>query len=269
MYEIKEESISSHILMTIVLGMKSLVYSKKWFIYVLLSLAPFLFSVLSANKLGLNSSGQQANGLEAFISVTMNMQFGFFYVFGVLLLALPFTSDEITDHVMDLFLLRPVHKQVIFFTRYFLLVLANTIINGLLVIFYYIYYYYVDNRNMIDGLGVLGNVILFFIIANLLYFALFLGIGFLGSKGFGIGVFVAIIELFFLSFLFLTDDALVPRTNLKIIAHNLLGTNFSYNGTSNFIPSLSSVNNAYLYILVVTIAFLAIGFLYFKRRDFD
>lgn len=247
------------------LEIKSLIYSRKWIIYIILSLSPLLFSILNSNRLGLGN----ANGVEAFIDVVMNYQFGFFYVFGVLLFALPFTSDEITDHVMDLFLIKPVHKEVIYFTRYITLVLASTIINGLLVITYYVYYFLIDNRSLDKNLGLLTNVILFFLIANLLYSALFLGIGFLGSKGFGIGVFVAIIELFALNILFLKNDPSVPRTNLQIIANNLFGNNFKYDYKNNFIPSLPSLTNAYLYIFVVTILLLAVGFLYFKRKDFD
>lgn len=253
--------------MTFELGLKSLIYSKKWLIYIILSLAPFLFSVFNSDRLGFGNE----NAVDAFIGVTMGMQFELFYVFGVLLLCLPFTSDEITDHVMDLFLIRPIHKEVIYFTRYINLVLASTVINGLLVIFYYVYYFLVDNRNMLDttDLGLLVNVIFFFFIANILYSALFIGIGFLGSKGFAIGVFVAIIEIFFLNFLFLTNDPIVPRTNLRIIANDLLGANYTYDIKSTIIPSLSSLSNAYLYILVVSVIFSAIGYLYFKTRDFD
>ena len=267
MYSVnRNDSIVTHIVMSITLGIKSLMYSKKWFIYIILSLAPFLFSIASSDRLGGNF-----NGLQAFISYTMDNQFGFFYVFGVLLLALPVSSDEITDHVMDLFLIRPVYKEVLFFTRYFVLVLANTVINSFLVIFCYVYYYTVDNRDMFnrEDLNVLFGVLIFYVFANLLYSALFLSIGFIGQRGFGIGVFVAIVELFFLNFLFLSDSALVPRTNLKIIAHQILGDNFIDTSTSNFIPSLSSYLNALLYVFGVTIALLVIGLLYFRNRDFS
>ena len=262
----QNESFVSHIEMTFILGSKSLLNSKKWLIYILLSLAPFIFSILSSDRLF-----SSADGIEAFIGVTMQLQFGFFYVFGVLLLALPFTSDEITDHVLDLYLIRPIHKEVIFFTRYAVLVLANTIINSFLVIFYYIYFMLIDKRDVFSSsdLNVLYGVLGFFIFANILYSALFLAIGFLGSKGFGIGVFVAIVELFFLNFLFLSDDALVPRTNLKIIANQFLGTNFPYNVKSNFITSLSNYGNALLYVFTVTAAFLVIGFFYFKYQDYN
>ncbi len=261
----KNESLVSHIQVAFELEIKSLIYSRKWIIYIILSLAPLMFSILNSNRLGVGNE----NGVQAFMGVVMNYQFGFFYVFGVLLLALPFTSDEITDHVMDLFLIKPLHKEIIYFTRYVALVLASSIINGILVVIYYVYYFLIDNRSLDKNLGLLTNVILFFLIANLLYSALFIGIGFLGSKGFGIGVFVAIIELFALNILFLSNDPLVPRTNLQIIANDLLGSAFNYNYKNNFIPSLSSLVNAYLYIFVVTIGLLVVGFLYFKRKDFD
>ena len=263
-YMQKEVPIINHISVSFMLASKSLIYSKKWLIYVFLSLAPFIFSILSADRLGGDS-----NGLQAFISVTMGMQFGFFYVFGVLLLALPFSSDEISDHIMDLYLIRPIHKEIIYFTRYVVLVLANTILNSLLVIFYYVYFYVVDNRDMVADLGILRGTLTFFIIANIIYSALFIGIGFIGPRGFGIGVFVAIVELFFLSFLFLQDDAIIPRTNLKIIAHEFLGSAFPYNGVNKMIAGYSSYVNAVIYVIVVTVGFLVAGFLYFKIRDFD
>lgn len=263
-YMEKNLSLVDHTFVTFTLNVKSLLYSKKWLIYVVLSLAPFIFSILNSNRLG-----SSPTALEAFISVTMDTSFGFFYVFGVLLLALPFTSDEITDHIMDLYLIRPIHKEVIFFTRYIALVLANTILNSILIIFYYIYFYLIDNRNMVNDLGTLGSVIIFFFIANLLYSALFLGIGFIGSKGFGIGVFVALIELFFLNFLFLVNDPLVPRTNLRIIAHELIGSKYPYDVSNKLISGFSSYDNALIYVAIVTILFLLAGLIYVKTRDFD
>ena len=259
----RNDSVTESVLLSISISIKNLMYSKKWFIYVILSLIPFVFSFANSDKL----TGS-IDGLDAFISYTMGNQFGFFYVFGVLLLALPVSSDEITDHVMDLYLIRPVYKEVVYFTRYFVLVLANTIINSLLIIWCYVYYYTVDNRDMGKDFHILLGVLIFYIFANLLYSALFIGIGFIGQRGFGIGVFVAIIELFFLNILFLQDSSLVPRTNLQIIANHFIGDSFLYTGTSNLIPSLSSYNNALLYVFLVTFAFLFIGFMYFRQRDF-
>ena len=258
----QNESIVSHIEVTFILGSKSLFYSKKWLIYIFLSLTPLIVSLLNSDKL-LGAT----DAIDAFIGVTMGLQFGFFYVFGVLLLALPFSSDEITDHIMDLFLIRPIYKEVIYFTRYGVLFLANTIINSLFVIFYYLYFFYIDHRNPLNDISTLYAVLWFFVFANLLYSALFIGIGFLGPKGFGIGVFVAIMELFFLNILFLSNDPLVPRTNLNIIANHFLGDNYPYDVKSNFITSLSSYNNALLYVYTVTALFLVIGFLYFKFKD--
>lgn len=255
----------SHIAMSFELGTKSLIYSKKWLIYVILSLAPFVFSILNSNRLGAGNS----TALQAFIGFAMTFQFGLFYEFGVLLLALPFSSDEITDHIMDLFLIKPVRKEIVYFTRYVVLVLASTIINGLLVIFYYIYYFLVARQDMFNNLGLLINVIFFFLLANILYSALYLGIGILGSKGFGIGVFVAILETFLLNLFFLSNDPSMPRTNLQIIANNLFGSNFSYTTQNRSIPYFASLTNAYLYIAVITIIFLAIGFYYFKSRDYN
>lgn len=259
----RNDSIVSHVSTSLEIGIKSLLYSKKWFIYILLSLAPFIFSLLSSDRLA-----GDPDGLTAFISVTMEIQFGFFYVFGVLLIALPVTSDEISDHILDLFLIRPINKEIMYFTRYFVVFIANTVINSLLVIFYYVYSYVIDKRNMIDDLNLLAGVLIFYIYANLLYSALFVGIGFIGTRGFGIGVFVAIIELYFLNFLFLSDDALVPRTNLQIIANHYIGGSFPYNQTSNFIASLTNFENAVIYVFVVTVALLVAGLLYFKYRDF-
>ena len=260
-YMKENESLVNHVMVTFTLGMKGLIYSKKWLIYVLLSLAPFLFSILSSDRL--MGAG---NGLDAFIGITLGSQFGFFYVFGVLLLALPNTSDEITDHIMDLFLIRPVHKEVLFFTRYVILVLANTILNSALIIFYYIYFYLIDNRNMYADRSILAGMLVFFFIANLLYSALYLSIGFIGSKGFGIGVFIAVFELFFLDILFLANDPTIPRTNLRIIADWLLGSAYAYDVPNKTLPTL---NNAFLYVIGVTILFLAAGLIYFKTRDFD
>ncbi len=259
----QNESIFSHIEMTFILGTKSLLYSKKWLIYVFLSLAPMFFSILNSNRL-LGA----ANAKEAFVGVTMGLQFDFFYVFGVLLLALPFSSDEISDHILDLFLIRPIHKEVLYFTRYFVLVLANTIVNSFLVVSYFLYFNYIDKSSLFSNTETLLGILGFFIFANILYSALFLGIGFLGPKGFGIGVFVAIIELYFLNILFLNNDPLVPRTNLHIIANKFLGSDYPYNYKSNFITSLSSFQNAVVYVFVVTLLFLIIGYIYFKTRDF-
>jgi ABC-type transport system involved in multi-copper enzyme maturation permease subunit len=243
-----------------ILESKNLIYSKKWIIYIILSLIPFIFSLLNANKLG------ELNATETFVNFVINSQFGFFYVFGVLLLALPNTSDEITDHIMDLFLIRPIFKEIIFLVRYLIILLATSIINGFLILFYYIYFYVIDEKDMIEDLNLLIGAIVFIIIANVIYSALFLGIGFIGSGGFRIGVFVAILELFFLNFLFLVDDPSLPRTNLKVIADRLFGDNFTYSVGNKVLPDFST---SIIYIIVVTIVFLIIGLIYFKKREFN
>lgn len=284
-------SLISHVEVTFTMSVKSLVYSRKWIIYALLSLIPILFSLINPRRLG-----GATTPIDAFLSMTFSLQYGFFYVFGVLLLALPFSSDEITDHIMDLFLIRPVYREVLFFTRYIVLVIANTLLTSILILLYYIYFYTIDNLgdlfkgNWINlfnkmtnraDLNILFGTLIFFFLANLIYSALFLAIGFIGSRGFGIGIFVAILELYFLSYLFLANSPLIPRTNLNIIGIQLIGSEIK-----NYVPNLStqdpinntfdnpfiklsSYDNAIIYIILATGLLLAMGWFYLRQKEFD
>lgn len=241
------------------LALKSLIFSRKWFLYIILGCVPLFFTLIGGDYLL-----GEATVKGAFLNMFMTFHFGFFFVFGTLMLMLPVSSDEIQDNVIDLFLIRPIRREVLYVARWLALVLANIVVNFFIVIIYYVFYHIADGANPLSNIDVLMQAFLFLIPASLIYSGLFLLVGFMGRRGFSMGVFIAILELFFLSLLFLNDDPIIPRTNLKVIASELFGG--AYNYSAQGIPDLTE---ALLYVIGVSVGLVVAGCLYFRQQQFD
>ena len=123
-------------LLTTEIAFKTLLYSRKWIIYVFLTLFPVIFIVFSPNL--------QPSAREDYVGMFTSYQIGLLFTFGTLLLALPISSDEIQDNVIDLFISRPVDRWILFVARYIALVVMNIVVNVGIALFYYCFFNFLD-----------------------------------------------------------------------------------------------------------------------------
>jgi len=245
---------------------KAIFYSKKWFIYILMVFIPLFYGLFLTDPLG----GQNAN--QAFIvNVVLGIQL-LFFSFGCLFVALPISSDDITDNVIDLFLTRPIGRPLLYFARWCVLIVGLVIINLVIGLVYFSYYQLADPntsglQGFADSIELFFKVIIFYIVASFVYGSLFLLIGFIGKRGFTIGILLAVFELFFLRFFFLEDNALMPVTNLQVIADGLFGDLYNYIVPPTVI--LPDITASVLYIIVSTILLVSVGILYFRKKQIN
>ncbi|MFX0114439.1 MAG: hypothetical protein ACFFB3_07815, partial [Candidatus Hodarchaeota archaeon] len=89
-------------------------------------------------------------------------------------------------------------------------------------------------------------------------------VGFIGNRGFTLGVVLAIFELFLLSLLFLSDEPYIPRTNLQVIADDLFGSLYNYTpkGAEDLLFS-------WAYVGLLAVGSLVAGALYLRIRQFN
>lgn len=255
------------LLVSVSIAIKSLIYGRKWVIYLSLAMLPLLLSLMVDDHLMGNPDGP-----AAFVDFLLGFFFFFLFTFGCLMLALPLSADEVTDHVTDLYLVRPVRRETMWISRWIVVNLAVFTINVLISTIYYIYFHLVDPNQsfadkFVDNLVLLLAAYAFFAIATLTYAGLFLFVGFIGNKGFTLGMILALVEQFFLSLLFLKDNKWIPRTNLVHLADKFFGTYFDYDDYGT-LPKGLSILESWLYLIVFTLVFLVVGARYLKKREF-
>lgn len=256
----------SKMLVSIQLEAKTIFFSRKWLIYLFMVLIPLFFQLFSSDPLGGNSPE------EALISdIVLGIQL-LFFSFGCLFLALPISSDEITDNVIDLYLIRPIPRYMLYFARWIVLMVSLIILNTLISLIYYLYFQLLDPSStgisgLIDSVNLIFQILIFYSLASLVYGSLFLFVGFLGRRGLTIGTILAIFELFFVRLLFLRDNANMPATNLQVIADELFGKLYTYNVPTNVV--LPDLTTSLLYVIITTILFIAAGMYYFRRKQIN
>ncbi|MHA2336537.1 MAG: hypothetical protein ACXACX_04505 [Candidatus Hodarchaeales archaeon] len=193
------------------LSFKSLFFGRKWLIYILLALFPLAFTLLTPNRLLGNDTVE-----EAFVDLFLITAVFFFFTFGCLIISLPFSADEITDHLIDLYIVRPIPREGLFLSRWLAYHLALVIVNVFIAVFYYLFLHIVvidfsgdliseitsSLEMMYTNIDVLAKSFLVILYGAIAYGGLFLLIGFIGSKAFTIGMIVALFERFFLSLLY-------------------------------------------------------------------
>lgn len=253
-----------HFILSIQISLKTIIYSKNWIFYSILTLLPILFTLPVNDKLlGADS------GTEAFLGIVLRVQLTIFFTFGCLFIALPISSDNISDHTMDLFITRPIRREILYLSKWVALILCLVFFNFLIILSYYIYFQFFDpNLEFISGimnnLDILFYVLIFIIAESLIYGSLFLIIGMIGSRGFSLGIFVAFFELIISNMLFLADDPNMPRTNLTVIAENLFNEfiDISTEGLPSFEYSVT-------YLFVVSALLVILGIFFFKRKELN
>jgi hypothetical protein len=255
------------------LSFKSLFFGRKWIIYMLLALFPLIFTLLTPNRL----LGYETVE-KAFIELFLGTAIFFFFTFGCLIVSLPFSADEITDHLIDLYIVRPIPKEGLYLSRWLAYHLALVIVNILIAVFYYLFLHIVaidTSGNLIseitnsielmfNNLDILANSFLLILYGSVAYGGLFLIIGFIGNKAFTVGMIVALFERFFLSLLFLGDEPYLPLTNLQTIASELFGNLYSYYPTKEVPDFILSQ----FYLIFLGGIFLLLGLLSIRRKEF-
>ncbi|MHA2362836.1 MAG: hypothetical protein ACXAC7_02680 [Candidatus Hodarchaeales archaeon] len=246
------------------LAFKTIFYSKKWIMYTIIALIPLFYTLFVEDKL-LGA----VDGSEAFIGIVL-VQFYIFFTFGCLFLALPVSSDEISDNVIDLYIIRPVRRELIYISRWIVLMISIILVNFLIATIYYTYYQFMDPNvdgvsGIIDNINMLFYALVLIIAFSLIYGSMFLFIGFIGEHGFTLGVLAAIFELFITGFLFLNDNPYMPRTNLQVIASELFPDKY-FEYTVSGVPDLFT---SILYVIVSTVLFVAVGVYYFQNKEIN
>ena len=245
------------------ISLRTIFSSKNWLFYLILSFVPLLFTIPVHDKL-LGAD----NAVEAFLGIMFTVQLTIFFTFGCLFISLPISSDEMSDHVIDLFVTRPIRRELLYVSKWLSLIFSLVIVNFLIIMVYFIYFILVDSKTtfiagIFNNIDVLIKVVIFILLESLIYGSLFLVIGFIGTRGFSLGIFVAFFEIFISRMLFLETDPNMPRPNLQAIGEYLFSDYIS-KPTSG----LPSVGYSIMYVTVVTILLVLLGIFYMRRKEF-
>ncbi|OLS27206.1 MAG: hypothetical protein HeimC2_13160 [Candidatus Heimdallarchaeota archaeon LC_2] len=258
----------SKLLLSTKLGLLTLLNGKKWMIYVFLAILPILISWVSKDYLFGNEDAE-----TAFVDVYIGFFFIFMFPFGAMLISLPVSSDEISDNIIDLYLVRPIRRDVYWTSRWISVNIGVNIINAGIVTFYWIYFNLIENGSDDIPLGIahiFSDIFIYFKMLYLIfwgamvYSGLFLLIGSIGSRGFTIGMMVALLETFFVSLLFLSGSAYIPRTHLNNLSYDIFKREQLRDLTTDF-----SMTYAYGYLISFALIFYLMGIWYFKRKEFN
>jgi hypothetical protein len=246
---------------SIKIGLKVILFSKKWIIYLLLTFVNFIgFIVID----GMGSSYE--NPEETFLIVFNGNLFPFMFVFGCLLISLPISADEISDHTLDMYLVRPIKRETYWLSRWIVL---NVVVYSINILIYFVYYLYLHafaEQGVFVGLGenlpVFGGVAILIIPATLIYSSLFLFVGMIRDWGFTLSLLIAIFDIVFVSLFFLNNSPIIPLTNLNRIANSLL-PDYVYFNT----PSDLTLTGAWSYVFIFTAVVFVCGALYIRMRE--
>lgn len=251
-------------LINISIGIKSLIYGRKWVLFLSISMLPLLLTLLVDDHLMENPDAP-----SAFTDFYIGFFFLLLFNFGCLMMALPLSADEISDHITDMYLVRPIKRETFWLSKWIVVNLAIFVLNATIALIYYTYFHLMDDsEDFLTGFGnnldLLFYSLIFILAASLMYGGIFLFVGFIGNKGFTFGIILALFEQFFLSLLFLANNKWIPRTNMLKIADRLFGKYFEYEDA----PKGLSYFESWLYLIIFTAVFLVIGAAYLRRREF-
>ena len=220
----------SNTLLSIEISFKTLINSQKWIIYLVLSLIPFGFQIFTIIPNILNSQPitNISNPSVELVDFFINFHITIIFTIGALLIVLPISADELSDNTMDLYIIRPVSRYVLYFGRWVSAQLMFIALNIGIILFYFLFYHIDFPDKIIQDSPLILDMIIIVILGSLIYTSLFLMIGFYKNKGFSLGIFIALIEIFLLNLIFLANDVSMPKTHIKLIANELFGSDFTY-----------------------------------------
>ncbi|MFW9987434.1 MAG: hypothetical protein ACFFC3_02145 [Candidatus Odinarchaeota archaeon] len=259
----KEKLITS-----IKIGFKTFFYSKKWLIYIALAFLMLPVTILT-QTISEGESLKFENPDEAFINTIFGMQllYPVIFIFGCILLILPLSADEISEHSTELYLVRPIKRETYWLSRW---IIANVIVYFVNIVIYFIYFLFIHAfaaEGVFAGLGenldIFTGIAIFLLLATLIYSGIFLAVGMIGNRGMLLMFTVAIFELFIISIIFLSDSPFIPQNNLYKIANDLLPDHLDL-----IVPEDLELNFARIYVTILPIAIFFIGAFYLRMRQF-
>ncbi|MFX1277764.1 MAG: hypothetical protein ACFFAT_22320, partial [Promethearchaeota archaeon] len=245
---------------SIKIGFKTLFYSKKWIIY--LALAFMLIPVIIIIEEG---DIEFKKPDETFIDITGNL-FPVIFVFGCLLISLPLSADEISDHSVELYLVRPIKREVYWLSRWIVVNFTVYCVNLIIYIFYFLFCYAFAEQGLFAGMGenlyVFGGIAILLLLATLIYSGTFLLVGMIGNRGLLLSFVVAVFELFIISMIFLSNSPYIPQNNLYKIANDLLPDHYDIDT-----PKDLTLQNAWIYVSIFPIVVFVVGAFYLRMRE--
>ena len=265
---IREKSVKEMILAqqdkltnSIKIGFKVILFSKKWIIYLLLAFIDLIVLILME---GLDSSFKHPE--DTFLSIFFGRLFPFMFIFGCLLISLPISADEVSDHTLDMYLVRPIKRETYWLSRWIVVNVVVYCVNIMIYFVYFIYLHVFAKQGAFVGLGenlnVFGGVALLLIPASLIYSGLFLLVGMIGNRGFILGLLLALFEFIFVPLLGLNNSPLIPQTNLYQFANDLLPSYVDFNT-----PKELTLMGAWLYTFTFTAIVFFCGAFYLRMRE--
>ncbi len=244
---------------SIKIGLKTFFYSKKWIIYVVLAFVFIPVIIITETKF--------IDPDKEFVNIVFGMLFPFVFIIGCLLMSLPLSADEISDHSAELYLVRPIKREVYWFSRW---IIVNVVVYCVNIIIYFIYFLFahaIANEGVFAGiwenLDVFGEIAIFLLLATLIYSGTFLVVGMIGNRGLLLMFMLAIFELFIISMLFMSDSPFIPQNNLYEIANDLLPDYVNFDT-----PKDLKLRSAQIYVIIFPIVVLVLGAFYLRKREF-
>ncbi len=251
---------------SIKIGFKTLFYSKKWLIYVVLAI--MFLPIMIFIEIGIEGGSLKfKHPDETFIDIVFGTLFPVIFIFGCLLMSLPLSVDEISDHSIELYLIKPIKREVYWLSRW---IVVNVTVYFVTIIIYFVYFLFVHafaEKGAFAGIGenfdVFGGVAIFLFLATLIYSGTFLLVGMIGNRGLLLCFMLAIFELFFISFLFLGDSPYIPQNNLYEIANEILPDHVDFDT-----PKDLKLWFAQIYVTLFPIVVFVLGAFYLRKREF-
>jgi ABC-type transport system involved in multi-copper enzyme maturation permease subunit len=245
------------------IGFKTFLNSKKWLIY--LVLAFMWIPVIIINE---DFDLQIQKPDEAFVNAMLDGLFPTIFIFGCLLLSLPLSADEISDHSIELYLVRPIKREIYWLSRW---IVVNIVVYCVNIIIYFIYYLFVHafaEQGMFVGIAenliVFGKVAIILLLATLIYSGSFLLVGMIGNRGLLLSFMLAIFELFLIQFFFLDKNPYIPQNNIYEIANDLLPNHVDFDT-----PDDLTLLNAWIYVTIFPIVVFFGGAFYLRMREIE
>jgi ABC-type transport system involved in multi-copper enzyme maturation permease subunit len=250
--------------LNIVIGLKTLFYGRKWRIFLFLGILPLFFTIFTADNLFGNPDATSAF-IDTFIGVLML----FLFVFGCLLMAQPLSTDEIADNMIEYYLVRPIRRESIWISRLIVTIIGIFVVSTIITTIYYLFFNIVDPNNsfsdFFNNMEYLFKAYSLLLFASILYGGVFLLVGFIGNKGFTLGILVAVVESFFLNLLFLQNSLMIPRTHIKNIADDLFSPYYTDTALDHEVSTLDSI----LFGIVFTALICVLGVFVLRRKQFS
>jgi ABC-type transport system involved in multi-copper enzyme maturation permease subunit len=245
-------------------SMRTLLVGRKWLVYFALTMFPIAASLFSVDKyLGANTA------TEAFVRNFRGTIVSFLFTFGALLISLPHTADEISDNIMESYVVRPTRRDTIYTSRWIVSIIGIWVINSIVLIVYYLYFHIAGGdftaSNFFDNLKYLFYAIYILFFSALMYGSVFTFVGMIGNRGFTFGILIAMFETFLINFVFLANNKYIPRTNIEHLANDLMGNLYDYTSA----PASMDTTFNYIYFIAFTIVTLILGLYYFRNKQFE